>query len=160
VTESDQIRPPEVTDKQSIAIDALVGGATHREAAEAAGVQRTTVTSWCNHHIAFIAELNLRRRQRLQAVGDKLHEAVGAAVGVLADRVTDGDTDCALAVMRLVGVEHLLAAAKPGPSTYLGVHAELSSNLKSECLMDLFGSPDCDHVVENRSEESGRLEPD
>ena len=35
-TESDQIRPPEVTDRQSIAIDLLIGGATHREAAEKA----------------------------------------------------------------------------------------------------------------------------
>ena len=158
MTESNQIRPSEISDKQSIAIEALIGGATHREAAGAAGVQRTTVTSWCNHHIPFIAELNLRRRQRLQAVGDKLHEAVGAAISELADRVASGDTDCALAVVRLVGVEHLLAAVKPGPYTCLGVHSELSSNLKSELLMDLFAGPDCDDVVENRSEESGRLD--
>ena len=43
-TESDRIRPPEVSDRQSIAIDALVSGATQQEAAEKAGVQRTTVT--------------------------------------------------------------------------------------------------------------------
>jgi len=30
-TESDQIRPPEVSDRQSIAIDSLVAGATHLE---------------------------------------------------------------------------------------------------------------------------------
>ena len=40
VTESDQIRPPEVSDRQSIAIDALVAGSTHLEAAEKAGVQQ------------------------------------------------------------------------------------------------------------------------
>ena len=35
-TGPDQTRPPEVSDRQSIAIDALIGGATHREAAEKA----------------------------------------------------------------------------------------------------------------------------
>ena len=41
-TEPDQIRPPEVTDRQSIAIDLLIGGATHREAAERASVELPT----------------------------------------------------------------------------------------------------------------------
>ena len=50
-TESDQIRPPAVSDKQSIAIDALTAGCTHREAARLAGVQRSTVTAWCNHNV-------------------------------------------------------------------------------------------------------------
>ena len=55
-TESDQIRPREVSDRQSIAIDALVSGATQQEAAEKAGVQRTTVTEWCNHNFVFMAD--------------------------------------------------------------------------------------------------------
>ena len=77
-TKPDQTRPPEVNDRQSIAIDVLITGATHREAAEAAGVQRTTVTAWCNKNITFIAEWNRRRRQRLAAAGERLHEAIGA----------------------------------------------------------------------------------
>ena len=66
-TEPDQIRPPEVNDRQSIAIDALVSGATQQEAAEKAGVQRTTVTAWCNHNFPFIAERNQRREDRVEA---------------------------------------------------------------------------------------------
>ena len=79
-TESDQIRPPEVSDRQSIAIDALVSGALQREAAEKAGVQRTTVTAWCNHHIAFKAERNQRRQDRVEAAGEQLQETLCAAL--------------------------------------------------------------------------------
>lgn len=57
-----------------------------------------------------------------------------------------------------MNLHELIAAVKPGPYTCLGVHSELSSNLKSELLMDLFAGPDYDDVVENRSEESGRLD--
>ena len=81
-TEPDQIRPPEVTDRQSIAIDALVAGSTHLEAAKLAGVQRSTVTTWCNKNIIFIAEWNRRRRQRLTTAGERLHEATSTALEV------------------------------------------------------------------------------
>ena len=157
-TKPDQIRPPEISDKQSIAIDALIGGAIHREAGEAAGVQRTTVTSWCNHHIAFKAELNARRQQRLQMVGEQLQEAFGAAIGVLAASISEGDVDSSLALIRVVGVGHLLEAAKPGPSTSLGVQSGLASDLRAELMMDLLGSPEFNEEVEQRSEQSARLE--
>ena len=159
-TESGQIRPLEVSDRQSIAIDALIAGSTHREAAEAAGVQRSTVTGWCNHNIAFRAELNARRQQRLQMVGEQLQEALGAAIGVLAARINEGDVDSSLALIRVVGVDHLLEAAKPGPSTYLGVQSGLASDLRAELMMDLLGSPEFNEEVEQRSEQSARLESD
>ena len=157
-TESDQIRPPAVSDKQSIAIDALTAGCTHREAAQLAGVQRSTVTAWCNHNIVFKAELNARRRQRLQMVGEQLQEALGAAIGVLAASISEGDVDSSLALIRVVGVDHLLEAAKPGPSTYLGVQSGLASDLQAEVMMDLLGSPEFNEEVEQRSEQSARLE--
>ena len=158
MTKPDQIRPPEISDKQSIAIDALIGGATHREAAEKASVERTTVTGWCNHHIAFKAELNARRQQRLQMVGEQLQEALGAAIGVLAASINEGDVDSSLALIRVVGVDHLLEAAKPGPSTSLGVQSGLASDLRAELMMDLLGSPEFNEEVEQRSEQSARLE--
>jgi hypothetical protein len=157
-TEPDQIRPPEISDKQSIAIDALIGGATHREAAEKASVQRSTVTAWCNYNTPFKARLNARRQQRLQMVGEQLQEALGAAIGVLAARISEGDVDSSLALIRVVGVGHLLEAAKPGPSTSLGVQSGLASDLRAEVMMDLLGSPEFNEEVERRSEQSARLE--
>ena len=153
-TGPDQTRPPEVNDRQSIAIDTLISGATHREAAQAAGVQRSTVTGWCNHNIVFIAEWNQRRRQRLAASGERLHQTMSAALDTLAASINGGDTDTALGLIRLVGVEHLLRAARPGPTTPLGVHARLAEQVRSDLISDYFCNPDIGWIVEQRSDNS------
>lgn len=40
------------------AVNALIAGGTHEDAALASGVHRVTVTRWVNHHPAFVAEMN------------------------------------------------------------------------------------------------------
>ena len=154
-TESDQIRPPEVSDRQSIAIDSLVAGATHLEAAEKAGVQRSTVTGWCNKNIIFIAEWNRRRRQRLTAAGERLHEATSTALDVVAETINSGDTATALALIRMVGVEHLLSAAQPGPTTPLRVHQDLAAGLRSDLMGEMFVAEEISWMVERESDASG-----
>ncbi len=154
MTESDQIRPPEVNDRQSIAIDALVAGSTHREAAEKAGVQRSTVTGWCNKHITFIAEWNRRRRQRLTVAGERLHEATSTALDVVAETINSGDVRTALALIRLVGVEHLLSAAQPGPLTPMGVHQDLAADLRSDLVGEMFVTEEISWMVERDSDQS------
>ncbi len=153
-TEPDQIRPPEVSDRQSIAIDALVAGSTHREAAEKAGVQRSTVTGWCNKHITFIAEWNRRRRQRLTVAGERLHEATSTALDVVAVTINSGDVRTALALIRLVGVEHLLSAARHGPTTPMGVHQDLAADLRADLMGEMFVSEEISWMVERDSEET------
>ena len=150
-TEPDQIRPPEVTDRQSIAIDALISGATHLEAAEKAGVQRSTVTGWCNKNIIFIAEWNRRRRQRLTAAGERLHEATSTALDVVAETINSGDVRTALALIRLVGVEHLLSAARHGPTSPMGVHQDLAADLRSDLVGEMFVSEEISWIVERDS---------
>ena len=93
-------------------------------------------------------------------VGEQLQEALGAAIGVLATSISEGDLDSSLALIRVVGVDHLLKAAKPGPSTYLGVQSGLASDLRTDLMMDLLGSPEFNEEIEQRSEESARLESD
>ena len=153
-TESDQIRPPEVSDRQSIAIDALVAGSTHLEAAKLAGVQRSTVTGWCNKNITFIAEWNRRRRQRLTAAGERLHEVTVAALDAVAESINSGATATALALIRVVGVEHLLSAAQPGPTTPMGVHQDLAADLRSDLVGEMFVSEEISWMVERCSEET------
>ncbi len=154
MTEPDQIRPPEVTDRQSIAIDALVAGSTHLEAAKLAGVQRSTVTGWCNKNIIFIAEWNRRRRQRLTAAGERLHEATSTALDVVAVTINSGDVRTALALIRLVGVEHLLSAARHGPTTPMGVHQDLAADLRADLMGEMFVSEEISWMVERDSEET------
>ncbi len=153
-TEPDQIRPPEVTDRQSITIDALVAGSTHLEAAKLAGVQRSTVTGWCNKNITFIAEWNRRRRQRLTAAGERLHEVTVAALDAVAESINSGATATALALIRVVGVEHLLSAAQPGPTTPMGVHQNLAADLRSDLVGEMFVSEEISWLVECDSEET------
>ena len=152
MTEPDQIRPPEVSDRQSIAIDALIRGTTHREAAENAGVQRTTVTAWCNKNIVFIAEWNRRRRQRLAAAGERLHEVTVAALDAVAESINDGDTAAALTFIRIVGVDHLLSAAQPGSTTPMGVHQDLAADLRSDLYGEMFVNEEISRMVEHDSE--------
>jgi hypothetical protein len=153
-TESDQIRPPKVSDRQSIAIDSLVAGATHLEAAEKAGVQRSTVTGWCNHNITFIAEWNRRRRQRLTAAGERLHEVTVTALDAVMESISGGDTATALALIRMVGVEHLLSAAQPGPTTPMGVHQDLAADLRSDLVGEMFVAEEISWMVERDSDAS------
>ena len=152
MTEPDQIRPPEVSDRQSIAIDALIRGTTHREAAENAGVQRTTVTAWCNKNITFIAEWNRRRTQRLAAAGERLHAVTVAALDAVAESINDGDTAAALTFIRIVGVKHLLSAAQPGPTTPMGVHQDLAADLRSDLFGEMFVNEEISRMVEHDSE--------
>ena len=57
----EQTRQSGLSDSQHLAIDMLLTGGTHREAAGAAGVARTTVTEWVNHRSEFCRELERRR---------------------------------------------------------------------------------------------------
>jgi hypothetical protein len=153
-TDPNQIRPPEVSDQQSIAIDALVAGATHREAAKAAGASRSTVTGWVNHNITFITELNQRRQSRLVASGESLHQTMAAALALLAEKINAGDAEVALALVKAVGVSHLVEAAVPGPTTPLGVHAHLANQVSTDLTNELFIDPIVSDFVEKRSEAS------
>ena len=153
-TEPDQIRPPEVTDRQSIAIDALVSGATQQEAAEKAGVQRTTVTEWCNHNIAFKAERNQRREDRTEAAGEQLQETLCAALVHLGEKVREGDTGAAMAIVKAVGVGHLLDATKPGPTDPAAVKTDLAKRCEAEVLTELLTASGFADFVQERSDQS------
>ena len=154
MTESDRIRPPEISDKQSIAIDALVSGAKQREAAEKAGVQRTTVTAWANHHIAFKAERNQRRQDRVEAAGEQLQETLCAALVHLGEKVREGDTGAAMAIVKAVGVGHLLDAVKPGPTDPAVVKTNLAKRCEAEVLVELLTGSEFAGFVQERSDQS------
>ena len=153
-TEPDQIRPPEVTDRQSIAIDALVSGATQQEAAEKAGVQRTTVTEWCNHNFVFMADRNQRRRDRLEAAGEQLRETLCAALVHLGEKVREGDTGAAVTIVKAVGVGHLLDAVKPGPTDPAVVKTDLANRAELEMSAELFTAPGFADFVQEQSNQS------
>ena len=112
-TEPDQTR---LSDKQHLAIDVLLTGGTHREAAGAAGVARTTVTEWVNHRSEFCRELERRRWQRAEQVNDRVGALTKRALDVIEEHVAAGDLRTALGVLRLLPREALHRAPTPPPA--------------------------------------------
>ena len=91
----------ELNPSQVSAIEVLDGGGTHQEAAEAAGVNRVTVTRWARHHPAFVAELNRRKVERTENLATRTDTVTRAALEVVEQAVRAGDLSAALAWIRL-----------------------------------------------------------
>lgn len=102
-------------ERQLAALDVLGAGGSHATAAEAAGVDRVTVTRWNTRHPAFIAERSARRLDRVREHNASVRSMVGRAVAVVTSRLDEGDLGAALAVLRLVG--HQLNLPESGERT-------------------------------------------
>ena len=72
----------------------------------------------------------------------------------MAESISEGDTVTALALIRIVGVEHLLSAAQPGPLTPMGVHQDLAADLRSDLMGEMFVSEEISWMVERDSDAS------
>lgn len=93
--------------KQQLAAEALLNGKTHREAAEAAGCCRETVTEWANNHPAFRATLQHARLAAFRESSERrsrIHSAL--EVRVLKEIESD-----------MLSIEQLLAVAKALPAS-------------------------------------------
>ena len=101
---------------QVIAIETLDAGGTHQEAADAAGVNRVTVTRWVHHHPAFQAEWNRRRFERLEYLAARAENVTAAAFDVVAQAIDAGDVATALAWVRM---------------TYSGTNTQSGSSLNA-----------------------------
>jgi hypothetical protein len=152
-TISDQSRPL-VTDRQSLVIDALLRGATHRAAAELVGVQRSTVTGWVNHHVGFEAELNARRQARLAAISDQVHESLCRALDLIDEKIADGHLNAAIVLLRHVGLKDVFRVANPGPSTVEGVASIKAARLDTELAVSQLPSREAITTVQHRSQRS------
>jgi hypothetical protein len=91
MTKADRIRQAEadqaalvalttLTIEQQNAVELLITGQPDGEVATAVGVTRQTICTWRNHHPAFQAALNARRREVWSATVDRLRELLPRAV--------------------------------------------------------------------------------
>lgn len=107
---------------------------TDREAAEAAGVNRVTVTNWRNHSPLFAAELNRRRQELWACSADRLRSLLPRALDTLDEEMKTGKDRAriALEVLRLAGFERVagkggtLERYNVGPTTaeaFIDAHA-------------------------------------
>ncbi len=150
-TEDNQTQPHPVSDRQLLAIEALLTGATHSEAADSAGVHRCTVTGWVNHHIGFVTELNQRRHQRNLASADLLHSVIHDALQLLLQVISEGDVKAAMMLLSRLDLQTIWKIGSPKAMTPLGVITELANQVDSDMLMDLMASQRTIEFVEKRS---------
>jgi hypothetical protein len=93
-----------VTPKQERAIEALVAGATHAEAAEAADVDRKTITRWKGYHPGFQARLSASQAVVAAEQLDKVRRIRARALDVIAAKLDDDSTDIATALTVLSSI--------------------------------------------------------
>lgn len=93
--------PDELNDKQLIALDLLVAGATQQRAADAAGVTRQTVNEWCTKNPRFISERQTRRMLRSQHQQDRVQALADQALDVFQEQIRKGDPKAATFILRM-----------------------------------------------------------
>ena len=93
-----------VTPAQQRAAEALANGATHADAAEAAGVRRECVCRWANHHAGFKALVASYRHALWVEQTDQRRALLGRALDVVAAHLDGPEPDprYALDVLRWV----------------------------------------------------------
>ena len=88
---------------QQCAIEILLAGGTHADAAAAANVARETVSRWVGHHLEFRAVLDVHRGNLAAEQADAVQAIRGRALAIVADHLRDASMSDALAVLRVLG---------------------------------------------------------
>lgn len=117
----------ELTESQTVALEALENGASHLDAAKAAGVHRITVTRWCNHHPEFIAERNRRQIERAARIAVASDAVTMRAIEVVSEAIEGGDAAMALRWLRLIGTR---------PVSFQVINAEANKPVTAEKIID------------------------
>ncbi|MCP4308602.1 MAG: hypothetical protein GY788_27755 [bacterium] len=127
----------ELTPSQSLALDALDSGCTHAQAAEAASVDRTTVSRWTSKHPAFKAELNQRKADRADRNAERLQELTETALDTVEGSMAEGDAGAALQWLKLRGLQSMETDFN-GPVTADGVIENYRSKMRTENEEELY----------------------
>lgn len=65
-----------LSQRQFQAIEVLLAGGTHQDAADFAGVSRSAVTSWINHDTLFMAKIEQRLKQHAARLSNVVKETL------------------------------------------------------------------------------------
>jgi len=142
MTTTDQTRP-NLTIQQETALHALLNGASQQQASIQAGVARTTVTNWINHHVPFIQELNRQRNERTQLLTEHGTRVAQKALTTVENAIEDGDSKLAMAYLSALGLPTVVQLSRSRPETPLSVDSFLARELQSE----LFAQQDIPELV-------------
>ena len=96
---------------QQAALQELGKGATITDAAQAAGVDRKTVSRWIHHDAVFAAAYNAWCQELLDSGLGRALAMSDAALTTIANAIQNGHVNASLQVVKQLGV---LRAARPG----------------------------------------------
>jgi DNA-binding XRE family transcriptional regulator len=77
------ITDDELQRKQKMAVELIANGKTDMEVAKEIGVTRQTVNEWKNHDVEFQLELQVRRREVVSGLRDKMNEMVMTSMEII-----------------------------------------------------------------------------
>jgi len=80
-----------ITPSQRKALAVLAAGGTHKDAADAAGVHRVTVSNWSSRHPGFRAETNRVRTELADVQRDRIRHIDDLALSAFQERIEAGD---------------------------------------------------------------------
>ena len=99
------------------ALNALSKGATVTDAAEAAGVNRCTVHTWCRGHEVFRSFLDESKRMQAEIVLDHFRGLVDSAAAALRQILADPDTAPGIRLKAALAVMNTVTAASKQEDT-------------------------------------------
>ncbi len=98
--ESGDAPPEELSATQITALAGLLAGKSVVDAAEAAGVGRTTIYKWLRNDFAFQAAVNRGRRGLRQSVALRVEQLAADAAECVAQAVRNGNVKAAMEILR------------------------------------------------------------
>lgn len=93
-----------LSQKQELAIEFLIAGASITQAAEEVGIARSTIHRWLKDDFDFQARLNGLRRRLRNTIETRLVSLLDRAVDTVASSIDDGDARTALAILKGTGM--------------------------------------------------------
>lgn len=94
-------------------LGSLVRGATITQAAEQAGIDRTTVYRWQKESAVFVAELNRAKSEQLRAIQEELRDLASQAVKTLRDFVSSDAVSSSVKLRTALAILQASGCLKP-----------------------------------------------
>ena len=123
-----------LSEAQLAALGVLEVGGTTTRAAQAAGVSRQTVSSWCNHHTHFIAERNRRKMELVRAAQSLGAALLDRSLRRAADLLPKSDLASVTTLIKVLLSERSGLVGPVGPTSSGEVVNQLAGELHREFL--------------------------
>lgn len=101
---------------QHAALQALSSGQTIQDAAGCAGVARNTITRWLRRDPIFRAAFNAWRQEIVESTRARILKMASDAASTVAKAIENGDARIALAVLKDLGLTHLVVPGSEEPA--------------------------------------------